>query len=827
MINATTRQGDELANLLDWWGIVGHTPGILSTKSDRLLMTFAARCQDTEQMAPDERSWYFGRLDSVLRMLEPGWTLEADWWHEPVIVYPTTPWQTYYGPRSDQYVDALRREDVERHPRFMSWLYLTLTWRPPAPTRQFLATLFRTQGSTQQAYRTLLDDVARFQEGLARLAGFLAPLCDDLTPLDADQLCTYLHQTVSWDRHRITCPDPATDLDWQLTSEVWVPGQPSKLGPVLLQPITIKTWRPQLRTTLPEALSMLSFPCRYHVRWTPMSAPAADHFLKWAEKRWAGSYRGLGKLLKSSAGVDEATEVIGREDQEGAITAGQSLIDMRKLVQRGLAIVGQLDATVLCWGETPEILDARVQGVTEALFPQGLIARVEQAHASTAWLSTLPGQGAYALRGRVLATPHLTALMPHTTLWHGPVRDPHWGDPLLMASTDGGVFRVVTHVGELGHVLLPGPSRWGKSGLMGLMLCQAFRYAKLRACVFDRDYAHKALTLLRRGQHYDLGTSTCPPLHILADLETEDQQQWATIWIEHMLVGEGLAPTPEERREIWQMIQLLAALPRAHRTLTRARQLLQVTRLKVGFAPFCVGGEYAFCDGSTDTIGWDTTLICFEMAGLINKPRALRAVLSYCFHQLETRWFTGDPVVIAVDEAKWLLSITAFLGEFEVWLKARAKKNVSVWVATQELYDLYTTDAWQAIMANMLVKIMTPNPMVLSPDVRTLYQAMGVTEHSLHRLATGQRYRDYLYVSPEGQRMFQCTLSPVERALCAASRPEELAVLAKLVMEVTPEALPGVWLRHWGYPEAAAVLDQSDEERNDQCFVPSVDLALV
>ena len=116
-----------------------------------------------------------------------------------------------------------------------------------------------------------------------------------VTPLDGDQLCTYLHQCVSWDTHAVHCPDPAIDLDWQLTSEVWVPGQPPRLGGQLLQPLTIKTWHPEIRTTVPEALSTLPFPCRYHVRWVPLGSQQADTFLAWREKRWAAGYRGRGQ----------------------------------------------------------------------------------------------------------------------------------------------------------------------------------------------------------------------------------------------------------------------------------------------------------------------------------------------------------------------------------------------------------------------------------------------------------------------------------------------------------------------------------------------------
>jgi type IV secretion system protein VirB4 len=677
---------------------------------------------------------------------------------------------TDWAALSDRLVDSLRRLDFETRPRHASTLYLTLSWHPPTQARHIMQGLLTTRRLERQVQHTLSEDIALFQEGARRFLGFLAPLVEWIAPLDADQMCTYLHQCVSWDRHHVRCPDPAMDLDWQLTSELWVPGQPPHLGHRLVQPLTIKTWYPHLRTYVPEALGKLPFPCRYHVRWVPLSAQGAVHFLSWREKRWAASYRGLGTLLKRGVGMDEATEVQGREEQDGAIVAGQSLIDMRRAVLRGEAVVGALSPTVLLWGETPEEVDTRVSAVTEALFQQGLVVRVEQAAASLQWLATLPGHVKYGIRGRVLATPHLTALIPHHQMWSGPMEDAYLqGPPLLLASTDGAPFRLVTHVGELGHVLMAGPSRTGKSGALGLMVRQGFRYPGIRMCLFDRDNALKAVTLLHGGQHYALGSAGSLRLPILGDIDTEAQQQWATIWLENVLTGEGLPPEPEERRELWRTVQMLADLPRSQRTLSMTRQLVQVTRLKVGLSPFCEGGEYSFCDGSTQTVAWDQRLLCFEMSGLLTKPRALAAVLSYCFHQLETHWFTGEPVVLVIDEAKWLLDGQRFLGELEVWLKARAKKNVSVWLATQELADLQRTTLWQAVLASMPTRILLPNPQALSAPVRPFYTDVGVSDRGLHQLAQAQPFRDYLYVSPLGTRLFQCTLSPVERLLCAAS----------------------------------------------------------
>ena len=174
-------------------------------------------------------------------------------------------------------------------------------------------------------------------------------MVEGVSPLDADQLCTYLHQCVSWDTHAVHCPDPAIDLDWQLTSDGVGAGATPRLGAQLLQPLTMKTWHPEIRTTVPEALSTVPFRVGTMCAGCRWGASRPTAFWPGGKSVGAG-YRGVGKLMKGSFGMDEATEVEGRDAQEGAVSAGQSIINMRRAVQRGEAVVGALSPTVLVLG---------------------------------------------------------------------------------------------------------------------------------------------------------------------------------------------------------------------------------------------------------------------------------------------------------------------------------------------------------------------------------------------------------------------------------------------------------------------------------------------
>src|SRR4029077_7221135 len=454
-------------------------------------------------------------------------------------------------------------------------------------------------------------------------------------------------------------------------------------------------------------------------------------------------------------GGSEATEVQGRDSQDSAIQAGQGIIDLRRAVRRGEEVVGQVSPTVLCWSETavdPEdrqtLLQARaelkerVKGIREVLFRQGLIVRDETANASIQWLASLPGHRNYGIRGRVLSTKVLTAVVPPHHRGQGPTWNPKLnGPPLMLVQSDGAPFNFVTHVGDLGNILIAGPSRRGKSALLGLMARQTKRYPGSRCALFDRDFSLKAVTLLSGGRHYSFAPGGRVRLQPLRALETQDDRAARALWLEDLLAGEGLVPTPEERREIPRMLDTLGRRPPRQRTLSLARTLLQVQRLKIGFAPFCAGGEYDFLDGSDDSIDWQQPLLlCFEMSGLLKHPRALNAVLGHCNQELETHWFTGAPVFLAMDEFKWLLDQPRILDAFEVFMLARAKKNVSIWASLQELSYLKHTRVWEPIIDNMPTKIFLPNHEALSPLVRSYYDEMGVTDRSVRLLAAAQPY---------------------------------------------------------------------------------------
>ena len=348
----------------------------------------------------------------------------------------------------------------------------------------------------------------------------------------------------------------------------------------------------------------------------------------------------------------------------------------------------------------------------------------------------------------------------------------------------------------------------------------------MRACIFDLDHSLYCLTLMRGGAHYALGHPGSPAIQLLGTLETEEDQVWAALQLEMILTGEGLAPDPDERRAILRTVRHMGDpdVPVHLRTMSLARTFLsgQHHRLKVGLNPFCQGGEYAFCDGNADSVAWGQRLVCFEMSALRKHPRALGRCLPAAF----TNWRRGGLratrcASLSMRHAgSW--ASRPCLVRWRNGSKPGPKRKWRLWISTQEMADLHTTGIWQAAVASMPIRFLLPNPAAMSADVLPLYQQLDMPTHILRRLVTARAYQDYLYSSPLGHRVFQCTLSKPERLLCAASSPEEVALLHTYRAEYSPEELPVRWLQHFGCHEEASYLETHLQEEDPLCAVNSL-----
>ncbi len=166
--------------------------------------------------------------------------------------------------------------------------------------------------------------------------------------------------------------------------------------------------------------------------------------------------------------------------------------------------------------------------------------------------------------------------MPLSAVWAGPERNAHLdGPPLMVTRTDGATpFRLVTHVGDVGHTLIVGPTGAGKSVLLALMALQFRRYPKLAVFFFDKGRSARA-TILGLAASTTISGAMARSRSSRCAHRRPAMRAWAAEWIGGLLMHEKLEITPEVKETVWSALASLACAPLEQRTLTGLSVLLQ------------------------------------------------------------------------------------------------------------------------------------------------------------------------------------------------------------------------------------------------------------
>jgi type IV secretion system protein VirB4 len=209
----------------------------------------------------------------------------------------------------------------------------------------------------------------------------------------------------------------------------------------------------------------------------------------------------------------------------------------------------------------------------------------------------------------------------------------------MLAKTTGATpFRLVTHMGDVGHTLIVGPTGAGKSVLLALMALQFRRYRDSQVYIFDKGGSARAATLAMGGHFYDLGEDSELAFQPLADIDENAARSWASEWIAGLLTHEKVVVTPEVKEAVWSALTNLSGAPREERTLTGLSVLMQSNALKQALHPYTLEGPFGrLLDADEDRLEL-APVQCFEMEDLMHEASLVPPVLTYLFHRLEARF---------------------------------------------------------------------------------------------------------------------------------------------------------------------------------------------
>ncbi len=784
-----------LADWLPWAGLVA--PGVVLNKDGSFQRTFQFRGPDLDSATQGELIATSARQNNALRRTGSGWAFYIEAERMRASSYP----QSSFPEPLSWLVDEERRaafEESDGH--FESVYHFTLQHLPPQESRARAAGMLYENRPTEGVdWRGRLDS---FVAETDRVFDLLDGVMPEIAWLDDSQTLTYLHATVSTRRYRVGVPDVPFHIDALLADAALVGGLAPMLGDRHLRVVSVRGFPTSTWPGILDDLNRLGFAYRWSTRFLCMDKSEAEKDLARLRRQWFAKRKNVIALLRETIFQQESPLV----DTDASNKATDADAALQELGSDQVAF-GYLTATVTVLDADPAAADEKLRMVERVIQGRGFVTIPETLNAVDAWLSSVPGNAYANVRQPIVSTLNLAHMMPMSAVWAGPEKNEHLdGPPLIVTRTDGATpFRLVTHIGDVGHTLVAGPTGMGKSVLLATLAMQFRRYLGSRIFAFDMGRSMRATILGLGGEHYDLGTDGEIAFQPLARIDREGYRTWAAEWIEGRLLHEGVAVGPDEKAAIWSALGSLAGAPVEQRTMTGLSVLLQFNALRQALAPYVLGGAHGkLLDADHDRLGM-ADVQGFEMEELMHSKAAVMAVLHYLFARFDER-FDGAPTMLILDEAWLFLDDPVFAARIRQWLKTLRKKNVSVIFATQSLADIKDSTIAPAIIESCASRIFLPNPQATEPQIRTIYEGFGLSSRQIEIVATAQPKRDYYYQSRLGNRLFDLDLGPVALAFASASTPQDQRDIDRVLTQAGAPGFAGAWLRHRGLGWAADLL---------------------
>lgn len=808
------QKADRLADHLPWAALVA--PGVVLNKDGSFLRVLRFRGPDLESATEAELVAACARANNVLKRFGSGWALHFEAERREALGYP----DSSFPDAASWLVDEERRAAFESAgAHFESRYYLTLTFLPPPD-----------QADT--AGRALVErsDDAKGRDWRQALAGFIAEtdraldlfrgFMPEVRALGDSEMLTFLHGAISARRHVVAVPETPIYLDGLLADTPLTGGLEPMLGDQHLRTLTILGFPNASRPGILDGLNHEDFGYRWVTRFIALDKTDATKALTRLRRQWFNKRKSITALLREVI-YNQPVQLLDSDADNKVVDADLAL----QALGGDHVAFGYLTTTITVADIDRARVEEKVRAVERIVNGLGFTCIREGMNVVEAWLSSLPGHVYANVRQPIVHTLNLAHLMPLSSVWAGPARNPHLdGPPLLYAETSGSTpFRLSTHVGDVGHMLIVGPTGAGKSVLLAMLALQFRRYPDSQVYVFDKGFSARAAVLAMGGAHHALGlggesghaddeggrTIAFQPLR---HIDRSNERAWAAEWIGALLAHEKVLVTPEIKEAVWSALTNLATAPIEERTLTGLSLLLQSAPLRSALTPYTLEGPFGrLLDAAEDDLAI-ADVQCFETEALMGQAGVVAPVLTYLFHRLEER-FTGRPTLLVLDEAWVFLDHPLFAARIREWLKVLRKKNVSVVFATQSLADIADSTIAPAIIESCPQRILLPNDRAIEPQGQTAYVRFGLNARQIELVSRATPKRQYYLQSARGNRLFELGLGPIALALCGASDPDSQKRIDAVLAEKGQADFAATFLSQAGLDWAADLLGRHPAAR--------------
>ncbi len=779
-----------VSEVIPWMFPIGDREDTIVTKDSSLLAVFRIRGLDSDSSSDEDVNQVASLLDRAYQVFAG--SPVTIWWRVDRRRTYEYPAGNFSDPVSAA-IDDRWREEFMSGENYVNVHHLAIALHPAKGEDRFMERVqyyiaegsnpiaaafkaFRAQFSDNMAFQYASAELSRAHERFEGLVGsFLEALpLITITRLGGPELHGYLKSTVSSNAETPVAVGGKFMDGYLSDSRITVGDDLLKItGDEALYIGAIGVKSPP-ETTSPGMLdALLSIPGEITVSQIFRFAPK-DKVKKHIDSVYQYNdilrYSVRGYVAGAMNGGDYSNVRVNSAHDKAAADAHAALGE----VSVNREFYGWHHISVLARANTIEKTEVLLRDLSSALRYVNLVPIREKQHLLSAFIGAAPGQWKEVERWIFNEVKSLSDLSPYLTVREGEKQNRHLSQQvgkecaaLTVLSTDFLTpFYFNFHAGDLGHTLIVGPSRTGKSVLMNFLISQFRKYGS-KVFIFDKDFSCRIPTLLQGGEHINLaidgGNVSLNPMMALSE---PDGIEWVSGWIEILITSRGYRMTADDARQLsdavvgvaghdeegmWRLLSVYALLP---------PHLQEQLEPWVGDRPLA-----RYFDNDRDSFSV-SDFSCAEMGDILSDPIVSTAFMEYAFYRIKkelgkNRSRTPIPAIIYLEECWFLLDNPAFATKIRDWLKTLAKLNAIVVMATQSLEDLANSSVFASIRDNVPTRIFLPNPNATTESLRNLYsRQFDLNDVQIARIAHAIPKKNYLIVQPGVARMVNVSFPP-------------------------------------------------------------------
>lgn len=430
--------------------------------------------------------------------------------------------------------------------------------------------------------------------------------------------------------------------------------------------------------------------------------------------------------LVNYVSADTSPQEMLVDDSAGA-TVGQ-LGDALTDIEVNGHFFGSASLTLLLHGQRLEDLRTMSGEAMKTLAAHDGVFIEESYNLLNAWLSIVPGNGAYNLRRLALMETNCADLsFIHSHECGDPVC-PYLQRPALAVfeTPHQTPYFFNLHVNDVGHTVVLGATGSGKSFLLNFMVTQLLQHDP-RIVVLDLGHSYRKLATLLEGSYVELGLRRQNVSINPFDIEhpTPEDLHFLHAFAKVLVEGEdGYRLSHTEDREVYDAIENLFVLERCQRRLFTLASLLP-RGVAARLHRWIDGGRYAsMFDNAEDTLSVGR-LQMFDFEAMRSYPAVLEPLLFYVLHRVNQHVHdSSDPglKVCVLDEAWRLIQHPAIRSYVQEALKTWRKKNAAMLLATQSIEDFASADLLRTVVESCPTRMLLANPSMNRDQYRDLLQ---------------------------------------------------------------------------------------------------------